>query len=141
MSVRTKILGIVLVLVALLGVGITVQVRIVLQNALVSKLQEQSVSIARDVAARATDLILINDLFALHQLLVETQTNNPDVRYAFIVNEEGEIIDIRLAVVSQPVFWQRMPLARMPITKPGHWRRIKGGFGIRPCPYSVDKPA
>ncbi len=91
-SVRTKILGIVLVLVVLLGVGITVQVRIVLQNALVSKLQEQSVSIARDVAARATDLILINDLFALHQLLVETQTNNPDVRYAFIVDEEGEII-------------------------------------------------
>jgi signal transduction histidine kinase len=91
-SVRTKILGIVLVLVVLLGVGITVQVRIVLQNALVSQLQEQSVSITRDVAARATDLILINDLFALHQLLVETQTNNPDVRYAFIVDEEGEII-------------------------------------------------
>ncbi len=91
-SVRTKILGIVLVLVVLLGVGITVQVRIVLQNALVSKLQEQSVSIARDVAARSTDLILINDLYALHQLLVETQTNNPDVRYAFIVDEEGEII-------------------------------------------------
>jgi signal transduction histidine kinase len=91
-SVRTKILGIVLVLVALLGVGITVQVRIVLQNALVSQLQEQSVSITRDVAARATDLILINDLFALHQLLVETQTNNPDVQYAFIVDEEGEII-------------------------------------------------
>ncbi len=91
-SVRTKIMGIVLVLVVLLGVGITVQVRIVLQNALVSKLQEQSVSITRDVAARATDLILINDLFALHQLLVETQTNNPDVRYAFIVDEEGEII-------------------------------------------------
>lgn len=91
-SVRTKILGIVLVLVVLLGVGITVQVRIVLQNALVSKLQEQSVSITRDVAARATDSILINDLFALHQLLVETQTNNPDVRYAFIIDEEGEII-------------------------------------------------
>jgi len=91
-SVRTKIMGIVLVLVVLLGVGITVQVRIVLQNALVSQLQEQSVSVARDVAARATDLILINDLFALHQLLVETQTNNPDVRYAFIVDEEGEII-------------------------------------------------
>ncbi len=91
-SVRTKILGIVLVLVVLLGVGITVQVRIVLQNALISRLQEQSVSIARDVAARATDLILINDLYALHQLLVETQANNPDVRYAFVVDSNGEII-------------------------------------------------
>ena len=91
-SVRTKILGIVLVLVVLLGVGITVQVRIVLQNALISRLQEQSVSIARDVAARATDLILINDLYALHQLLAETQANNPDVRYAFVMDSNGEII-------------------------------------------------
>lgn len=91
-SVRAKILGIVLILVVMLGVGITFQVRAVFQNALVSRLQEQSVSIARDVAARATDLILINDLYALHQLLVETQVNNPDVRYVFIVDSEEKVI-------------------------------------------------
>jgi len=91
-SVRTKILGIVLALVLLLGVGVTVQVRGVLAQALEQRLQEQSVSVARDVAARATDMILINDLFSLHQLLVETQVNNPDVRYAFVTAPDGAVL-------------------------------------------------
>lgn len=91
-SVRTKIMGIVLALVVLLGVGITVQVRGVLTQALEQRLQEQSISVARDVAARATDLILINDLFSLHQLLVETQVNNPDVRYAFVLDANGTVL-------------------------------------------------
>ncbi|MFQ5421347.1 MAG: hypothetical protein ACE5EY_13400, partial [Anaerolineae bacterium] len=75
-SVRTKILGIVLWLVLLLGVGIALQVRVVMHNALADRMQAQGVSIARDLAARTTDLILINDLYALHQLLAETQANN-----------------------------------------------------------------
>lgn len=91
-SVRTKIMGIVLALVLLLGVGVTVQVRGVLRQALEQRLQEQSISVARDVAARATDMILINDLFSLHQLLVETQVNNPDVRYAFVADNDGTIL-------------------------------------------------
>ncbi|MBK7180463.1 MAG: HAMP domain-containing protein [Chloroflexi bacterium] len=91
-SVRTKILGIVLALVLLLGVGITVQVRVVMQRALESWMEEQSVSVARDLAARATDFILVNDLFALHQLLDETQRNHPNVRYAFIADEEGHVL-------------------------------------------------
>ena len=91
-SVRTKILGIVLALVLLLGIGTTLQVREVYQQALTSRLQEQGVSVARDLAARSTDLILINDLFALHQLLVESLANNPDVRYAFIIDERGSVI-------------------------------------------------
>ncbi|MBK8988719.1 MAG: HAMP domain-containing protein [Chloroflexi bacterium] len=91
-SVRTKIMGIVLALVLLLGVGITLQVRGVLRQALEQRLQDQSISVARDVAARATDMILINDLFALHQLLIETQVNNPDVRYAFVAANDGTIL-------------------------------------------------
>ncbi|RMG95978.1 MAG: HAMP domain-containing protein [Chloroflexi bacterium] len=91
-SVRTKILGIVLGLVVLFGLGITLQVRAISQRALAARLEEQSVATARDLAARATDLILINDLFALHQLLNETQANNPDVRYAFVVDAEGRVL-------------------------------------------------
>ena len=91
-SVRTKILGIVLGLVLLLGLGVTWQVRVVSQQALLSELQAASVSVARDIAGRATDLILINDLFALHRLLEETQINNPDVRYAFITDTQGHVL-------------------------------------------------
>jgi signal transduction histidine kinase len=88
-SVRTKILGIVLSLMVLLGLGVTVQVRSLLVRTLRDRLQEQSVSIARDVAARATDLILINDLYSLHQLLQDTLANNTDVRYVFILDADG----------------------------------------------------
>ena len=91
-SIRTKILGIVLGLVLLLGLGVTAQVRYTLTRAMDAQLQEQSVSVARDVAARATDLILTNDLYALHQLLRETQANNESVRYAFVLAPDGQIL-------------------------------------------------
>lgn len=91
-SIRTKILGIVLGLVLLLGLGVTVQVRAVLTRTMDAQLQEQATSVTRDVAARATDLILVNDLYALHQLLHETQANNANVRYAFIVDAKGQVL-------------------------------------------------
>lgn len=91
-SIRTKILGIVLGMVLLLGIVTILEVRAMSRQALLNRLQETSISTARDVAARATDLILINDLYALHQLLQETQLNNPDVRYAFILDADGRVL-------------------------------------------------
>ena len=91
-SVRTKILGIVLALVLILGAGVTWQVRLTLRDALSHDLQSQGSSIARDVAARSVDLLLVRDLYAVHQLLQDTLANNDDVRYAFIVGPQGEIL-------------------------------------------------
>jgi signal transduction histidine kinase len=91
-SIRTKIFGIVLGSTLLLSLGFTVQVRAALIKVLVEKSREQGVSIARDIAARSTDLILVNDLFSLHQLLAETQANFPDVRYAFILDPNGQVL-------------------------------------------------
>lgn len=91
-SIRTKILGIVLALVLLLGLGVTLQVRQTLIRTMEAQLQEQSISVARDLAARATDLLLINDLYSLHQLLRTTLANNANVRYAFIVDPQGQVI-------------------------------------------------
>lgn len=91
-SVRTKILGIVLGLVLFLGIVTTLEVRVMSQQALINRLQETSISTARDVAARATDLILVNDLYALHQLLEETRLNNADVRYAFVIDANGNVL-------------------------------------------------
>lgn len=91
-SVRTKILGIVLTLVLILGIGVTLQVRSTLAFVMTESLKEQSVSIARDVAARSADPILINDLFTLQQLLRDTQSNNPDVRYAFVVDSQNNVL-------------------------------------------------
>lgn len=91
-SVRTKILGIVLGLVIMLGMGVTIQARYALTATMNAQLEEQSVSAARDLAARSTDPILLNDLLGLHDLLKETTANNPNIRYAFIVDDRGQVI-------------------------------------------------
>jgi len=91
-SVRTKIMGIVLGLVFLLGVGVTLQVRTVLTRTLSEELEQRGISIARNLAARSTDLILTNDLFGLHELLRDTVENNADLRYAFLLDTEGHVL-------------------------------------------------
>jgi signal transduction histidine kinase len=91
-SVRSKILGIVLGFIILLGVGVMVQSRYALTATMTAQLEEQSISVSRDLAARATDPILLSDLLGLHDLLDETLANNPNVRYAFVVDPRGQVI-------------------------------------------------
>lgn len=91
-SVRTKILGIILTLVVVLGLGVTLQVRDALADTLHAELRQRAVSITRDLGARTTDLVLIHDLYALHELIRDTLKNNPDVRYAFVLDEGGGVL-------------------------------------------------
>jgi signal transduction histidine kinase len=91
-SVRTKIVGIILGLVILLGLGITLVVRQSLQQAMLHELEARAISVTHDVASSSTDLILINNLYALHLLIHETQGNHPDIRYAFIQDSQGQIL-------------------------------------------------
>lgn len=85
-------MGIVLGLVLLLGFGITWEVRASMTAALTTRLEERGVSIARDLAARSTDYILINNTYALHELLKDTIHNNSDLRYAFLLDENGRVL-------------------------------------------------
>lgn len=91
-SVRTKIMGMVLGSVLLLGVVALWQVRALMTATLSQRLEEESITIGRDLAARATDLILLNDLVGLQRLLDETISNNPDIRYAFILDRTGQVL-------------------------------------------------
>lgn len=91
-SVRTKIFGIVLGSTLLLSLGFAVQTRLALRDVLEQKSRELGISIAHDLASRSTDLILINDLYAVHQLLNEARSSFSDVRYAFIVDPSGYVI-------------------------------------------------
>lgn len=91
-SVRMKIMGIVLALVLLLGLGMTFETRASLSATFGEQLEQRGVSITRDLAARSTDLILTNNSYALYQLIKDTIQNNEDVRYAFILDSAGEII-------------------------------------------------
>ncbi len=91
-SVRTKILGIVLTLTIVLGLGVTWQVRVMMSQTLIAELEERNLSVVSDLAARSVDPILLNDTFALHQLLQETLANHTDVIYAFVVNPQEQIL-------------------------------------------------
>lgn len=91
-SVRTKILGIVLLMVIVPGSVVIFQVRTTLTDAFRHQLEQQGLAIARDVAARSTDLVLINDMYALNRLLRDTRDHNPDVRYIFVLDTEGRVL-------------------------------------------------
>ncbi len=91
-SVRVKVMGMALGLVLLLGSGILWQVRASLTRTLQTQLQTESITTASDLAARAVDPILLNDLVALRRLLDETQANNPDLRYAFVIDKYGQVL-------------------------------------------------
>ena len=91
-SVRVKIMGIVLGLVLLLGVGVIIQVLRVSRATLSQELDERAVSIARDVAARAADLILIEDFVSLRDLVLDSLTTNKDVRYIFVLDGQGNVL-------------------------------------------------
>ncbi|HBY97998.1 MAG TPA: ATPase [Chloroflexi bacterium] len=91
-SVRTKILGIVLALTTVLGLGITWQVRVVMERVFIDELETRGHSVISDLAARSADPILLNDTFALYQLLTETVANHPDLRYAFVVDPDDHVL-------------------------------------------------
>lgn len=85
-------MGIVLGLVLLLGLGITWQVRASTTATLTAQLDQRGISIARDLAARSADMILINNTYALYGLLKDTSLNNTDLRYAFILDPSGRVL-------------------------------------------------
>lgn len=91
-SIRTKIFGIILGSAIILSLAFYFQVRNTLYEVLETKTKEEGISIARDVAARATDLIIINDLYSLQRLLLETHENYPDVSYVFIEDNDQGIL-------------------------------------------------
>lgn len=91
-SVQVKIMGIALGLVLLLGFGAILQIRWTMRSILGLELKERGASIARDVAARAADFILIDDLFSLRDLVRDTLESNKDVRYIFILDGRRNVL-------------------------------------------------
>lgn len=89
-SLRTKIVGMVLGAVLIIGLAMTLTVRARLAADLNRSLEERGVAIGRYVASRATDLVLTDNAFALYQLIRDTLENNLDVRYVFILDTDGQ---------------------------------------------------
>jgi signal transduction histidine kinase len=91
-SIRIKIIGIVVVIIMIFCAAITFQLRNNLTTTLYEQLENQGMAIARDLAARSTDLILTNNSFDLYQLVQDTVENNENVRYSIILSPKGDIL-------------------------------------------------
>jgi signal transduction histidine kinase len=91
-SVSTKIMGIVLGLTILLGLGITLQVRSIMYNTFMNELHNQGISIAADLADRATALVEEGNVAGLEMLLRDTLDNYKDTRYALVLDEQGQLL-------------------------------------------------
>lgn len=91
-SIRTKIIGIILGLVILLGSGLTLFVRQSLHEAMSRELETLAESVTHDLASRSTDLILVNNVYALYDLVQETQRNYPDIRYILILDTNNQAL-------------------------------------------------
>lgn len=91
-SIRTKILGIVVTMTLVLGLGITLQVRSVMTSVLITELDNRGASVASDLAARAADPLLLDDPFEVYEVLKDTVKNHPDAEYAYVVQPSGAVL-------------------------------------------------
>ncbi|GAB4534719.1 MAG: hypothetical protein Fur0018_24680 [Anaerolineales bacterium] len=91
-SIRYKLLGMVMAVILFSGAAITAQVQVQLQRDLQQSLEERGIALARNLAEDSTNLILTQDIFALYQSLRTTLETNPDVRYVFLLNPQGQVI-------------------------------------------------
>lgn len=91
-SIKIKIMGIVLALTAIFGLAITVQVKNNLTTTLTNELEKQGVAIARNLAARSTDLVLTGNSFDLYQLLKNTVEQTEEVNYALVLNPNRNVL-------------------------------------------------
>lgn len=91
-KIQYKILGLVVGVVVLLTSMTVWQMSNILTTNLRDQLDKRAISIGSDVAARATNDLLINNDYAVYEMIKETLKNNEDVRYIFIMNSQGNVL-------------------------------------------------
>ena len=80
------------VLLVLLGALSVWQMRQMMEGLFLEQQEQRGQSLASLVAARAANLMLVNNYYDLHELLRDMKTANRDVRYLYVVNREGEVV-------------------------------------------------
>lgn len=97
-SIRVKVLGIVLGVIVLLGTFVILQIRTLLENTLSYQMEEQGIALANNIAQEAALKITAQDMDGLALLLAErrvhysSESHNTPVDYVFVQDETGKII-------------------------------------------------
>jgi signal transduction histidine kinase len=91
-SVRVKVLGIVIGLILMLGTAVTVILSRSLTATLERELEERGAAIAVNLASRSQEIVLTDHLIGLYILASETVRNNKDVLYVYVTDRRGHVL-------------------------------------------------
>src|SRR3972149_1457572 len=93
LSLRARIALCVAGVVLLIGLSSALFTREILTATLRKELTERGQDIATGLAASSVDNILRGNFFDLHQTIQETRSKSKDVRYIFVLDPRGNVID------------------------------------------------
>lgn len=97
-SIRIKVLGIVIGVIILLGVSVTLQMRAALTTTLQAELHTQGHALADHIARQVQPLLAAGDLDTIYSLLIEHQehyssaAHNTHITYITLTDGEGRIL-------------------------------------------------
>jgi signal transduction histidine kinase len=91
-SVRTKIVGIVLILTAILGLGITWQVRSAMSGLAESELTIRARAAALELADHVSDPVEQRDSLAVSEVLDDVLASHPDTVFAVVSRPDGVVV-------------------------------------------------
>ncbi|MBI2216883.1 MAG: HAMP domain-containing protein [Candidatus Rokubacteria bacterium] len=91
-SIRVKVMGIVIGLILTLGAAVTVLLHRGLTTTLERELEERGVAIAVNLASRSQEPVLTDSLITLYTLANETVRNNKGVLYVYVTDRHGQVL-------------------------------------------------
>lgn len=108
-SIRNKIMGMILALTLVLGLLMTWQVRDIMSRVLAGELESLGLAVATDLAGLVADDVEGGDVAALFTTLEATVANHPDLTYALVVSERGDVLAHTFADRGIPSDLQSVP--------------------------------
>ncbi len=90
-GIRVKLFGIVAVTLSIVGGGLWLAAYFYLGSEARATLTTRLSGLAKGLAAEITDDVLMNDLYAVHAVLVRQKAQNPDLVYAYLVDPQGRV--------------------------------------------------
>jgi signal transduction histidine kinase len=91
-SLRLKIMGMVVGLTLLFGTITSLMVRHALYANMEEFICQESQAVANEFAYQAPEFILINDIYGLNQLITVGVSNRQNLRYVVIVDNDGHVL-------------------------------------------------
>lgn len=93
LHIRTKVLGLMLTVAFVSGLVVLLLARALFIRNAQAELRQHGLSIAQGVASVCTADALCPDRSGLNRLLQQLANRNPDLRYIFVTDQQGRIVD------------------------------------------------